>query len=493
MASSRTGQLVGAQRPRVVSRPPRVDSLGAEAIEFAASVGLILDPWQQLVVDDAFAIREGGTWAAYELGLLVARQNGKGGALEAIELAGLFLFGDKLTLHSAHEFKTAAEAFLRVKTLVDGSDELTRMVNKMRTSHGEEGIELHNGCRLRFVARSKSSGRGFSGDRVILDEAQELSVAAMAALQPTLSARPNPQIIYTGTVPDVTNDAEHWTSVRDRGRAGDDPALAWLEWSPEPPDGDMRAATLDYDLDDPAAWVAGNPALGRRITTETIERELRTMRSAPEAFARERLCIWPDSKAGKWKIITAREWDDTHDAESLLLDPVVLAIDVSPDRASATIAAAAARDDGEPHIEVVDRQPGTDWVVERVESICGRSQVAALVVDPAGPAGALLADLQISAKTLDVDIVTTSYRDVAQACGAFVDAVKRGGVWHLDQPALTEAVAAARKRTLGDAFAWKRAEGDDTDISPLVAVTLALWGHATAPLRAKKKRTGRVW
>ena len=50
----------------------------------------------------------------------MARQNGKGTILEALELAALFLFPDvRLILHSAHEFKTAAEAFLRVRTLIE--------------------------------------------------------------------------------------------------------------------------------------------------------------------------------------------------------------------------------------------------------------------------------------------------------------------------------------------------------------------------------------
>jgi hypothetical protein len=42
----------------------------------------------------------GGKWAAFEAGLEVARQNGKGGVYEARELAGLFLLGERLLVHS---------------------------------------------------------------------------------------------------------------------------------------------------------------------------------------------------------------------------------------------------------------------------------------------------------------------------------------------------------------------------------------------------------
>jgi hypothetical protein len=126
----------------------------------------MLDDWQRHILSVALGERSDGKWAAFEVGLIVGRQNGKGAVLEARELAGLFLFGEQLILHSAHEFKTAQEAFRRVLALVQNTPDLERLVSRVRTSHGEEGIELRSGARLRFVARSTGSGRGFSGDVV---------------------------------------------------------------------------------------------------------------------------------------------------------------------------------------------------------------------------------------------------------------------------------------------------------------------------------------
>ena len=77
---------------------------------------------------------------------------------------------------------------------------------------------------------------------------------------------------------------------------------------------------------------------------------------------------------------------------------------------------------------------------------------------------------------------------MAQACGQFFDAVSAGTVRHLGQPGLTAAVAGAASRPLADAWAWARRNAA-TDISPLVAVTLAAWGHA---LRAPVSDAG-VW
>src|SRR3954469_18238821 len=205
----------GVQRPRVSNVPVYATSAGQEAADLAAAAGLVLDDWQRPVLDVALGERADGKWSAFEVGLIVGRQNGKGSILEARELAGLFLFGEQLILHSAHEFKTAQEAFRRVLGLVQNTPDLEKLVSRVRTSHGEEGIELRNGARLRFVARSTGSGRGFSGDVVILDEAYKLPAQAMGALLPTMAARPNPQVWYTSSA--GTDDSEVLARVKERG------------------------------------------------------------------------------------------------------------------------------------------------------------------------------------------------------------------------------------------------------------------------------------
>ena len=48
---------------------------------------------------------------------------------------------------------------------------------------------------------------------------------------------------------------------------------------------------------------------------------------------------------------------------------------------------------------------------------------------------------------------------------------------HIGQGMLTAAVAGAKTRKLGDAWAWDR-RGVSVDISPLVAATLARWAQA---------------
>jgi hypothetical protein len=177
--------------------------------------------------------RADGKWSAFEVGLVVSRQNGKGSILEARELAGLFLLGERLLIHSAHQFDTSLEAFSRLESLIADNDEFSSRVKKITRSHGEEGITLTNGQRVRFRTRTKGGGRGFSCDCLILDEAMILPTSSHGALLPTLSARPNPQVWYTGSAVDqnVHEHGEVLTSIRERGLKQDDPALAYFEWS----------------------------------------------------------------------------------------------------------------------------------------------------------------------------------------------------------------------------------------------------------------------
>jgi hypothetical protein len=76
---------------------------------------------------------------------------------------------------------------------------------------------------------------------------------------------------------------------------------------------------------------------------------------------------------------------------------------------------------------------------------------------------------------------TVTAREYGNACGQLYDSVVTTGgttaqLVHIDQPVLNSAVGAARKRPLGEAWAWARRQGGD--ICSLVAVTLARYGLA---------------
>src|SRR5436190_676323 len=190
--------LLGAQEPRLLALPEGgVSSAGEEAVELARVAGLELDPWEEFVLARALAERADGKWAAFEVGTVVPRQNGKGTILEARELAGLFLFDEGLLIHSAHEQATSSEHFRRLLNLIEGVPEFDRRVLKAPKGKGAEAIELRGGQRILFKTRTGGGGRGLTGDFVALDEAMILPVATTSALVPTMAARSidgNPQL-----------------------------------------------------------------------------------------------------------------------------------------------------------------------------------------------------------------------------------------------------------------------------------------------------------
>ncbi|MEV5607005.1 terminase [Streptomyces sp. NPDC052225] len=495
--------VYGEQRPRIETVPPYVSSSGQEAAELAASAGLVLDPWQKHVLDVGLGEKPDGSWSAFEVAVNVARQNGKGALIEARELAGLFLLGEQLIIHSAHEFKTAIEAFRRIESLIVNSDHLRKRVARVRRTTGEEAIELLSGQRLRFLARSGGSGRGFTGNTIVLDEDMILGDDAMGALMPTMAAVENPQVWYLGSAGIGVLSAQ-LARLRRRALAAieagvPDPSLAYLEWSINPHVRECTAGCTDHDDPaSPASVARANPALGYRLSLEHTERERATM--SPEIYARERLGVgdYPAAEGDNWAVIGRDAWDALEDGDSAPQDPVAFAIDVTPERSHTSICVAGPATGGGVHLEVVDNRPGTAWVEARVEALTRKWGPRCWVIDEASPAGSLLPAIKRALQRAllpegeDLDdtdedqddgeepklaapIAPIKARQYAQACGQFYDAVVGGQVAHLGQAPLATALAGARKRDLGDAWAWAR-RSVGVDITPLVGVTNAKWG-----------------
>jgi phage terminase large subunit-like protein len=393
------------------------------------------------------------------VGVEESRQNGKGAIIEARELAGLFLLGERLIVHTAHQFDTALEAFRRILYLIENTPDLDSRVQRVSRSHGEEGVELKGGQRLKFKARTKGGGRGFSGDCVILDEAMILPDAAMGALMPTLSARPNPQLWYLGSAVDKLQH-EHgrvFSRIRARGVKGGDPSLAYAEWS----------ATEQDDPDDPEVWARANPGVAAgRISLDHIARERRSM--TDRTFKVERLSIgdWftdEDDVAGAFDL---DRWSSLADPQAERGDSPVFAVATAPDRSWSAVAVAWKRSDGTPQVMLADYRPATAWVAPRVEELRNRWRSPVLC--------------DTASRGLVVDAEEPSQAEQAKAHNALSDAVLAGAIHHGNEPAMNTAVRGARWKPSGDTRVLDRK--GSTDISPLVAAALAVHGlGATRP------------
>jgi hypothetical protein len=122
----------------------------------------------------------------------------------------------------------------------------------------------------------------------------------------------NPQMWYTASA--GMPDSIQLGSVRNRGIAGTDPSLVFLEWSCEfcpelCPHRLLPHCPAGHDRrDDPRSWARANPGMNIRISDVHIGREHNKMPAA--GFDRERLGIgdWPVGDES-WAVISEHKWD----------------------------------------------------------------------------------------------------------------------------------------------------------------------------------------
>jgi hypothetical protein len=515
--SEALGQVGGVLLPRVCHYPAAPFSSGAEFVELAASAGLVLDDWQGRDLELGLGETADGQWAAFQVTEIVPRQNGKDAILEALGLGWLFLTNERLIGHSAHEYKTAMEAFRRLVALITNTDDLRRQVKKIINTNGEEGIELLNGNRMRFLARSKGAGRGFSFSKMILNEAYALTSGQVDAILPTMSAMPNPQVWLTSSPPLDPGTGEALFAARRAALAGA-PGVVYLDYGLDGTLDDIQGCATPgcshqfgraqgCVLDDMEAVARVNPAFPHRVSPAAVRRERAAM--DPRGFARERYGIWPADLSEGFTVISKDQWDRLADprsgssewalegfpapdlpvAELAKLKPPtelvgtpVLSLDVSPRSAGpvrGSLSLAQRRFDGKTHLELVLNGPGSTWFVDAIVKIqTGLGIKVPVVVDPGSPAGSVIPELEAAG----IHVETMTSRDVASAFGMIYDAATGGtpedrNVAHLGQSEIMMAIAGAEKRPVGDGHAWDRRTAS-ADITPLVSVTHANWGVA---------------
>jgi len=492
--------LLGSQVPRYNITPaPRGFTVNdaLDAVDFAAGYGLVADEWQETTCKSWMRRTKTGRWCASTWGITVSRQNGKNGSLEIVELYGMVALGLKF-LHTAHEVKTARKAFTRLKYFFGEKandptarfPELNALVREVRNTNGQEAIVLLDGGSCEFIARSKGSGRGFTVDVLVLDEAQDLQDHELEALLPTTSAAPSgdPVTIFMGTPPKDTGEiGEPFVRARDGAIDGSDKRIAWVEFSAPGNVTSMKQEELERFVKDRNNWAEANPALGRRINLTTIEAEL--ARFSPSSFARERLNMWPEAGAAK-SAIPPRAWAaravETVPEEWPL---AAIGLDMNPERTSVTVSIAAFSENGV-HVEIAadDFAAMTSdelvaWVFQRA-----RKRIP-VVMDAYTPARSLEAAL----RKKGVRVFILGPAELSQACGGISDAVvKDKTLTHYNQEQLNLSLEGAFKEPFGKAGAWKwNRKTFEVDLTPIMAATAAHFGAVKFGKRRSSSGEGR--
>lgn len=480
---------VGVQTPTHFVAPLWHTTAGDDAVDLAAACGLDLLPWQQLVLRNALGERL-DKWAAFEVALILPRQNGKNVIITARQLAGLFLFDEELQVHTAHKFKTARAAHRDLVKYIEHQPELWAMVKSAPTSSENTSVVLHSGHRIDFLARQNGQGRGLSGDTVYLDEAFQLAQDVVGDLLPTLSARPRPQLWYTSSAGMETSDVLEEIQDRGRKRPEAEPFLAYFEWST-----DLNR----YDRTSPEAAAVANPSLGYFQDWDWIKgTELRAM--SEEQYNRERLGVWADKAQGA--AIGPEAWRRAavgpDDVAGLAVLRRSYALEVTEDRDLAVLAGAAELEDGRVVVEILDQRAGTAWVAQAALDRHTRNPGWAGVVVDSYSGAAAVAPHMIAA---GVPVTMASTRDLTLGTADFYDRLTRKdpetGYWdpHILHPTdgsgfLEDAAYTARRRLVGASkTAWTWAQGAaEVPLAPLRAVTLAVRGLDMEPVKKTKRR-----
>ena len=421
-------------------------------------LGTPLMPWQRQVVDTACEIDPTTGRPAYgTVVVTVPRQSGKTTMTRGYAVGRALAIPQSSTWYTAQTRNAARGRF----------EDLIRAVRfgplaahtTIRLTNGSESVEWPNGSRFRLFAPQPDAVHGETLDAAVIDEGWAFDDARGAellqAVVPAGATRPWFQLWVVSTA--GTAESTWLKQLVDTGRtlpAG----MAYFEWS---------AAS-----DSLADVIAAHPAVGRTITPDAIRTAAATL--PPGEFARAYGNLWTQASEaviapGVWAAVQATG------LPAPVRPPAAVAVDVSPDRSTATVAVAWQPPTGPPAVAVADHGPLTAALPRTCADLAARFGCP-IVFDPRSAAAATADDLARGGTQLRP--MGTS--DVAVASQQFYDAALAGALAVRPDPALDAAVTAAVTRPVGDGWAWGRRKAA-ADITALCAATWALWGHTHPP------------
>jgi hypothetical protein len=452
--------LYGHAAPRIAPPLPlHSDLAGFRAT--AAEIGIVLMPWQEVAGTYLEAQAADGRHLYQEFCEVVSRQNGK--TEKIVPLIVKRLRAGRRIMHTAQNRDLPREVFARVADVFSQEAGMFRERNgrpiRPRFANGQEEIELANGGRYKIVAPTRGGARGGTNDDVFIDELREMdSFEFIGAAKPTMTASPDPQIVYFSNAGE--EDSVVLNSVRDR--ASEDPRLAYLEWSAGP----------DRAFDDIEGWLEGNPAIGHIPTMlEYLSGEYVSNKLAGTLaiFDTEHLCRWANST--RPTLVTIAAWNALEQDDLPESDRPVMAISMDPagQRASAAIAWRLADQSiaGRLIFNVTGNPIDTDRLGKDLRTEARRLGVTVTGFDP-------LTDAQLARHFLRKKPITG--QAFANGTARFVELVTAGTLrWADSAPVGDDLAWTARKdHDESGSFQAVRAD-DDHPIPAALAMIRAVW------------------
>jgi hypothetical protein len=317
--------LGGVQTPRIHSKLTDLPSKGQDMIDLATELGINLMEWQRYVCIHGHKVRPDGRWAHSELGLIMARQQGKSTLMMLRILTGMFVWGEGLQLASAHRLTTSLETFRQIVGLIETNPRLEKEVKKIRWQHGAEEIELFGNRRF-VVKAANNAARGLSKPETIhLDELREYKDEdAWSSMRYSMMAAKNPQVWIYSSAGDQHSVILNKLRERALASATTNDPIGWFEWSAEP-DAPILLPSGEINWD---AFAQANPSLGITIHPDNLKA---VINDPPDIVRTEVLAQWVDTINSA---IDAQKWGLCQ-TDPIPLDPEAptwLGLDLSPDR-----------------------------------------------------------------------------------------------------------------------------------------------------------------
>lgn len=496
-------QVLGKKEPRIWTRPLRrltpKTTLGYSAIEYAVSIlHMTLYPWQEWALIHMLEIvGDLGTanWRfRYRTVVIeVARQNGKTQLSKIIAsyfqnvLGVESIFGTSLSLDKAEEVWDAVVFEQESNPALSGEIEVIARKN------GGKKLVLTGNRTYKVGAPTRRAGRGDSNDLVMLDELREQrdwetwsaavasTVAKPRGLTICFTNAGDPDSIVLREVRSKAIAKIEGTKANDFGGNVNADALGLFEWSaPE------KAETSDIK-----ALAQANPALGYgRLTIDALMANRETF---PESKFRSE-CMCQQVETILPEPFPEGAWLGGQDEQSFIREDSELfwGIEMSSDRKYTVIAVCGLREDGNYHVEIVERRIGSEWAIDWFKQRAPKYGEMKLCFQGRGAPVSGLAE-QIC--TIEgVKRMAQEGPDLSAGWNRFYDAVaactptdNRGGVkvFHVPQPALDTPGRTCQLRNLGGGIMLPDRVKSPDDISPLMAVAMA---YAGATQITKKER-----
>ena len=484
-------QVLGKTEPRIWTKPLRKltpkTTLGYSAIQYAVTVmNMTLDPWEEWALIHILEIvgnLETGNWRFRFRTVVVevARQNGKTTLSKIIASYFLNVLGVQSIFGTSLSLEKAEEVWDAVVLEQESNPLLVGEIDTVARRNGGKKLILKGNRVYKVGAPTRRAGRGDSNDLVLLDELREQrDWETWSAAVASTVAKPRGITICFTNAGDPDSKIEG-TKANDFGGNVNADALGLFEWS----------APEKAETDDVKALAQANPALGYgRLTIDALMANRETF---PESkFRAECMCqqvetILPEP-------FPEGAWLGGQDESSRIREDSELfwGIDMSQDRKYTVIAVCGMREDGNYHVELVERKIGTEWAIDWFRSRAPKYGEMKLCFQGRGAPVSGLAE-----QICTIDGVTRMAQegpDLSSGWNRFYDAVaacapgdQRGGVkvYHLPQPALDTPGRTCQLRNLGGGIQLPDRTKSPDDISSLMAVAMA---YAGATQISKKER-----